>query len=90
MSGLRRAAAVERGLQAADTERQHSEAAVAAGAEDFVPAVVEGFAAAVAAVAVGGGRTSTSSTKSFCSADSTMVLATIASPTTAATKFMSG
>ncbi|MGX0995072.1 hypothetical protein AB7M38_002364 [Bradyrhizobium diazoefficiens] len=61
MSGLWRAAAVERGSRAADIERQHSEAAVAAGAEDFAVAAEEGFEAAEAGVA-GAGRISTSST----------------------------
>ena len=69
MSGLRRAAAAERGSQAADIERQHSGAAVAAAAQDFVAAVVEDFVVAAEegfevaeAVVAGAGRISTSST----------------------------
>ena len=97
MSGLPVVAAAERGSQAvADIERRHSEAAVAAEAEDSVVAVVEDSAAVVEgfgaaeAVVVGVGRTSCSSMTLCCLVGSTTALATTASHTTAATRLMSG
>src|SRR3954471_13621185 len=93
ISGPRPVAPGQGGSRAGDSEPHF---AVAAGdfaeavAADSGAAAVEAFEVAEDVAAVDAGRTSTSSTRWFSSADWTTVSVTIASPTLAATRPMSG